>query len=142
MVTLTDYSTLNLTNKLGNMMNIHAKGNKLKLLFTSKKGQVVMQDLFDLPVTSLRYMANDLNRGLKQSDDLFAVVSTEDSNNKLRLDIILEVITIREEENSAKISGKETKQKRDALQELINKKELEAQGELSVEELKKQLADM
>ena len=123
-------------------MNIHAKGNKQKLLFSSSKGQVSMQDLYDLPLSNMRSMANAVNRGLKQSDDLFAVVSDEDSNNKLRLAIILDVIGCRVAEASAKVSDKETKQKRAGIQALIDKKNLDTQGELSVEELQKQLDAM
>ena len=123
-------------------MNIHAEGNKLKLLFASGKGNVSMQDLYDLPNGTLRTMANTLNRGLKQSDDLFAVVSSEETTNKLRLAIILEVLNIREEATAAKISGKETEQQRKVLKDLIAKKKLEAQGELSIKDLEKMLAEI
>ena len=120
-------------------MNIFAKGNKLKLLFVSGKGQVSIQDLFDLPESKLRTMANILNRGLKQSDDLFAVVSTEESDNKLRLDIIMEVISIRSEESSEKIASKEVAQEKSEIRALIAKKKLEERGDLSIAELEKLL---
>ena len=125
-------------------MNNFAQGNKLKLLFTTKKGTASIQDLFDLPESSLKHMANVLNHDLKQPDDLFAIVSTADSMNKLRLDIIMEVINIRVEEKSSKISAQEISQERAGIRELINKKKLAAKGDLSFEELEKmdsELAD-
>ena len=125
-------------------MNNFAQGNKLKLLFTTKKGTASIQDLFDLPESSLKHMANVLNHDLKQPDDLFAIVSTADSMNKLRLDIIMEVINIRVEEKSSKISAQEISQERAGIRELINKKKLAAKGDLSIEELEKmdsELAD-
>ena len=96
-------------------MNIHAKGNKLKLLFKSKKGIVSMQDLYDMSVTSLRSMANELNRGIKKADDLFAVTSDEDEQNSLRLAIILDVLENRADEASAKISAAQLEEKEKAL---------------------------
>ena len=116
-------------------MNIHAKGNKLKLLFKSKKGTSSMQDLYDMSVTALRNMANELNRGLKKADDLFAVTSTEDSENKLRLDIILDVLENRELEVTAKVSAEEKAQKLKKIRQRIADKKEEAEGELSLEEL-------
>jgi hypothetical protein len=116
-------------------MNIHAKGNKLKLLFLSLKGNASMQDLFDLPTNELRRIANKLNRGLKKSDNLFAVVSTCDTNNKLRLDIILDVLENRELEVSAKITSEEKSQKLKKVRERIASKKEEAECDLSIEEL-------
>ncbi len=115
-------------------MNIHAKGNKLKLLF-SYKGQLSMQDLYDLPTDTLRKMANILNRGLKQADDLFATVSREDSLNKLRLDIILDVLENREAEVSSKVLAEEKAQKLAKIRKRIASKKEEAEDELSIEEL-------
>jgi len=116
-------------------MNIHAKGNKLKLLFKSNKGTASMQDLYDMSVSSLRDMANELNRGLKKSDDLFAVKTQKDSDNRLRLDIILDVLENREVENTAKISAEENKQKLEKVRKRIQAKKEEAEDELSLEEL-------
>jgi hypothetical protein len=116
-------------------MNIHAKGNKLKLLFLSLKGNASMQDLFDLPTNELRRIANKLNSGLKKSDNLFAVVSTCDTDNKLRLDIILDVLENRELEVSAKITSEEKSQKLKKVRERIASKKEEAECDLSIEEL-------
>ena len=116
-------------------MNIHAKGNKLKLLFPSVKGQISMQDLYDLSTSNLRTIANVLNRGLKQSDDLFATVSNAESTNKLRLDIILDVLSDRAEESSAKISSQEKEQKLEKVRKRISDKKDAAEDNLSIEEL-------
>jgi len=116
-------------------MNINAKGNKLKLLFPSLKGTASMQDLYDLPESELRRMANKLNRGLKKADDLFAVTSTEDDQNKLRLDIILDVLDTRESEVSDKISSEEKAQELKKIRARIAGKKEEAEGELTLEQL-------
>ena len=121
-------------------MNIFAKGVKLNLLFATQKGTANMHDLFILRESTIKDMANALNRSLKQADDLFAVVSTEESNNKLRLAILLEVIEILESEVTAKVSAEETAQNRKFLKDLIAKKKLEAKTDMSIEDLEAELA--
>lgn len=121
-------------------MNIFAKASKLKLLFSAQKGQVSLQDLWDLPTSKLRVMANTLNRGLTKPDDLFAVTTTAENHDKLRLDIIMEVLETRETENTAKITAEETAQKRELLKSLIQQKKLEATSSMSIEDLEAELA--
>jgi len=116
-------------------MNIFAKGVKLNLLFATKKGTANMHDLFILREGTIKDMANALNRSLKQADDLFAVVSAEESNNKLRLAILLEVLEIREAEVSDVVSAAEKSQKLKKVRARIASKKEEAEGELSLEQL-------
>lgn len=124
-------------------MNIFARATKLKLLFASVKGQVALQDLWDLPLSGLRNMANKLNRGLAKPDDLFATTSTAaESNDKLRLSIIIEIIEYRTLESESKVSAAEKSQELKSLRELINTKKIEAKGKLSIEELEKMEADL
>lgn len=123
-------------------MNTVLKVVKQKLRFPSGKGLITAEDVFDLPLTNLKTMANNLNRGLKNStDDLFSEKSPKETEDSLRLSFILQVIEIRESETSAKITAKETAQKRELLKSLIAQKKLEAASSMSIEELEKELAN-
>lgn len=124
-------------------MNTVLKVVKQKLRFQSGKGLITAEDVFDLPLTNLKTMANNLNRGLKNStDDLFSEKSLKETEDSLRLSFILQVIEIRESENSAKITAKETTQKRELLKSLIAQKKLEATSSMSIEDLEKELANI
>ena len=121
-------------------MNTVLKVVKQKLRFQSGKGLVTAEDVFDLPLTKLKSMANSLNRGLKTStDDLFSEKSVKETEDSLRLSFILQVIEIREEENVSKVTAKETEQKRELLKSLIAQKKLEATSSMSIEDLEKEL---
>lgn len=120
-------------------MNIFAQASKQKLLFASNKGQVSLQDLWDLPLSTLKNMANTINRNLSKSDDLFATVTVDESVNKLRLSVILEVIDIRNQELENKVNEKEKEAKRKFIKDLINQKKLEATSGMSIEDLEKEL---
>ena len=121
-------------------MNIFAKASKENLLFKSKKGLIVLGDLWTFPVTALRDMANTLNRGLTKSDDLFATPVTSENIDKLRLEIIMEVLAVREEEASSKVTAKENAQRRTMLRELIAKKKLDKLADSDLAELEAELA--
>ena len=121
-------------------MNIFAKASKENLLFKSKKGLIVLGDLWTFPVTALRDMANTLNRGLTKSDDLFATPVTSENVDKLRLEIIMEVLAVREEEASSKVTAKENAQRRTMLRELIAKKKLDKLADSDLAELEAELA--
>lgn len=128
-------------------MNIFAKGTQINLLFKSvSKGNITIHDLWVFPMGNIRSMANTLHRGLVKSDDLFAIVSTEDLNNKLRLDIILEIIAVREAEILTKVSAKETAQERAEeradLKASIKSAKSEATGKLTLAQMEARLKEL
>jgi hypothetical protein len=122
-------------------MNIFAKASKLKLLFSTPKGRINLEDLWDLPMDKLRTMANELNRGLSKPEDLFAVTTDDESSDKLRLAVIMEIIDVRQSEATAKLNEKEREQKRKLIKSLIEQKKLEATSQMSVADLEKLLAE-
>ena len=120
-------------------MNIFAKASKTKLTFTTKKGLAILGDLWDLPISNLKTMANTLNRSITTPDDLFSLPNTATAKDSLRLKVILEVVTIREEENKTAAAAGEVDQRRALLTSLIERKKLEATSDMSIKDLEKQL---
>lgn len=111
-----------------------------KLRFDSKVGQLSVEDLWDLPLTSttkvnLDQIAIALNAQLKSTEESFVTGSAKDATTQLRFDIVRHVITVRMRENSEKVEAVQKRQKREQLDELIARKQTGALESLSVEQL-------
>jgi delta 1-pyrroline-5-carboxylate dehydrogenase len=113
---------------------------QMKLRFVSQKhSSLSVEDLFDYPLTQLKAMANHYNAQLKAPDDLFAVRSTQETKDKLRLDILLTVIADRNEEALAKADAKVQQETNSQIKQLIIQKKNEELSGKSVEELEAML---
>ena len=116
------------------------KATRLKLRFAvGQHKSVNTEDLWIMPLAQLRDAANELYRNLDSSDDLFAVRKGEDETNKLRLDVLVHVITVREAEAEAKTNEKARAEEKKLIRELIQQKQNEALAGKSVEELEAML---
>lgn len=103
---------------------------------------VSLEDLYVIPLTTVRKMANELNKQLKTSDDLFAVVTKSESDDKIKLEILIEVVNDRESDISDKKAKLEKEQKAKKLRDIINNKRDEADNNKSIEELEKELKEL
>lgn len=115
---------------------------RLKLRFETPKGLLSAEDLWDLPLTSVRGVnlndiAKGLNRELKNTDDEDFVNKPAIGNTilKLRFDIVKHVIDVRLAENEAARLVAEKREKKARLTELIAQKQDEQLAQKSVEEL-------
>lgn len=109
------------------------KASREKLRFDTGKGQLSVEDLWDLPLTSttgrpnLDSIAQELNKQLKTSDTVSFVNPSKKTNNtvQLKFDIVKHVIDVRLAENTAQLQAKEKAEKKEKLRKLINAKEEE-----------------
>lgn len=115
---------------------------RLKLRFTTPQGPLMVEDLWDLPLTSkrganLNDLAKDLNRELKASTDEDFVNPTAKPNDvlKLKFDVVKHVIDVRLAENNAERLAVERRAQKDRLLELIARKQDESLASKSIEEL-------
>lgn len=115
---------------------------RLKLRFTTPQGPLMVEDLWDLPLTSkrganLNDLAKDLNRELKASADEDFVNPTAKPNDvlKLKFDVVKHVIDVRLAENNAERLAVERRAQKDRLLELIARKQDESLASKSIEEL-------
>lgn len=119
------------------------KAARLKLRFDTSKGNLTVEDLFDLPLTStngranLNDIAKGLNRELKATEEEDFVNNTTKGNEVLQLkfDIVKHVIEVRKAENEAAKTAADRKEKKQRLLELIAKKQDQDLEGKSVEEL-------
>lgn len=119
------------------MKNIYkiALKNKFRFQF---RGQIGTEDLFDLSLTDLDTIYKSLNKQVKvaEEDSLLSTKTKAEEDLLLKLDIVKEIFTDKQDEIQKKKEEKATKEKNQYILSLIEKKENEALEGLSVEELR------
>lgn len=109
------------------------KASREKLRFDTGKGQLSVEDLWDLPLISttgrpnLDSIAQELNKQLKTSDTVSFVNPSKKTNNtvQLKFDIVKHIIDVRLAENNARLQATEKAERKEKLRKLINAKEEE-----------------
>lgn len=122
-----------------------------KLRFTSVVGMLTAEDLWDLPLQTTRRGASldDIALGLHKTlkdDEAISFVDTESRPDKsveqIAFDIVLHVIATKKAENKATADIRDRAAKKQSLLALIAEKEGDALKGLSIDELRKQVADL
>jgi hypothetical protein len=125
-------------------VNIFESAYRCKLRFNSVKGQLSVEDLWDLPlianVLCLDGMAQQLH-GLQGAQSVSFVTKLTPVNtlDKLRFDIVLHIIKVRMEEAEAARMASDKKDQKRKLMEIISRKEESALEGTGIEDLRKML---
>ena len=127
------------------MENIFEKASRLKVRFDTPQGQLSVEDLWNLPLSSSRVntanldsIAIALNKHLQDIGTVSFVKKTSSTNKllKLKLDIVLYVINVLQVESEASENSRINIEKKQQLLSLIANKETEELGSKSIDELK------
>lgn len=126
------------------------KASRLKLRFDTPKGQLSVEDLWDLPLHSLTGKANldDVARVLDadlQADSNRSFVNKATSADeilKLKFDIVIHVINTRLDEREASNKLAEKREQKQKIMAIIEQKKDAALSEASLADLEKMLAGM
>lgn len=118
---------------------------RMKLRFTTSQGQLSVEDLWDLPLTSTTNKANldaiavGLYAELNSNRNISFVNngSTGDQTLQLKFDIVKHIIDVRKAENASAVEARARKDQKQRLLELINQKENESLAGKSIDELRK-----
>jgi hypothetical protein len=122
-----------------------------QIRFDSSKGQLTVEQLWDLPLTStvghpnLNDIAKALHRVLKNSDDEISFVTPvqkADTSNQLKFDIVKDIIAIKIAERDERTAAEAKRVQKNRIMELLAKKEDDSLAEKSTDELKALLAAM
>lgn len=135
------------------MSDMYKFAAQKKLRFPSKRGPLLVEDLFQLPLTTKVINADDLdtvakaiNKQLKEvSEESFVSDRTNDPKAKalqVALDIVKDVIATRKDAIKAVQAKAERDAKRNAILDALDKKKGQVLETSSMDELKKQLADL
>ena len=130
-------------------MKLFAKALKMGLTFSTERGNLSIQQVWQLPLTgnggfSLKTVSRELLKEVKatQEEDLVTETNSVDADNQLRLDIIKFIIADKKEDEEEKRLSVEKKIKKQKLQELIAQKQDQVNGGKSLEELQEELANL
>lgn len=125
------------------MEQMFIKAARQKIRFSTARGNLTVEDLFDLPLTSntgkanLDDIAKGLHRLLKEDTEISFVNQTkpEDSINTLSFEIVKYVIGVKLEERRAAYLDAEKSATRQRIMAMIEQKKDAALGEKSVDDL-------
>mgnify|MGYP007071664755 CR=1 FL=1 len=125
-------------------MSNFQKASRLKLRFSTTKGELSVEDLWDLSLESLDVIAKGVNKRLKdESEESFiGKKSTKNTELELRLEILKEVIEFRLKEKEAKALRVAKNAKLAQLKELANNKANEQLSGMSLDEINKLISEL
>jgi hypothetical protein len=125
------------------------QATRSKLRFDSVRGQLTVEDLWDLPLTSavagkpnLDDIARQLNRQLKNDDGDVSFVTPaakQDNGDTLRFEIIKQVIEVKVAERNAATEAASKREKKQKILAILAAKEDNALENQSPEDLRKLL---
>ncbi len=123
------------------------KASRLAIRFATAKGEITVEDLWVLPLTSAAGRANlddiarDLYNQLKETNAVSFVNPAvgADPIVQLKFDVVKHIIDVRVAENAAAAVAKANKDKKQALLGVLAQKENEALLAMPLDELRKQI---
>lgn len=120
------------------------KATKVKLRFSTTRGQLSVEDLWDLNLESLDGIAKSVNKKLKEeSEESFISTKTKSNTElELKLDILKHVISVKLAEKEAKAERAERNAKLSTLKGLLEQKQFDELGQKSSEDIKKMIAEL
>lgn len=118
--------------------------SKMKLRFATVKGNLSVEDLWDLSLIALDKMAVAIDDEISKSPRKSFIAETTPENEvaKLKLNILKDIIETKMKEKNDKESEKRKQSERNKLLEILAKKEEASLENLSIEELRKKIAEL
>ena len=126
------------------MSTIFERAIKEKVRFSTTKGGITTEDLYELSLPSLDVLAKGVNKQLKEENEE-SFISTKTKSNtllELKLDILKHVIADKKAEAEAKKLKAERSQELEMLNSLLTKIKSKELDNLSSEEVLKRIADL
>lgn len=121
------------------LTNLFEKASKMKLRFSTTKGVLSTEDLWDLSLESLDKIAKNLYKQIKESEEISFISekSSKDTLASMKLEIVKFVITFKmDEAKEKKLRAEKLSLKKRIADEIAKKKDNKI-SEMSIEELEK-----
>ena len=125
------------------------KATRKKLRFETSKGNITVEDLWELPLASkdgfdLDNAAKVASRKLKetQEESFVKPVSVANSDLALKLEIVKYIISVKLDEKTEREASAEKTAKKQKIMEIMNRKQDAALEGKSLEELERELASL
>jgi transcriptional accessory protein Tex/SPT6 len=131
-------------------MNIFEQATRQALRFSSNRGELSTEQLWDLPLTKrdgfdLDTIAKTVNAQLKTlSEESFVTKSQNPAKDslELKLEILKHIIAVKLKEAEDRRNAAERATERQKLLDILAEKQAGALKELSVEDIQKRLAEL
>lgn len=129
------------------MNNIYLKAAKSKLRFKTNAGHITVEDLFDLPLVSkngmdLDSVAKTVHNALKAEGETSFVenrVNPRKASLELAMEVVKDVIRIKQEEYAAKQDQAAKAAKKEMLKEALIKAQANALSSMTPEQIQAEL---
>ena len=129
-------------------MDLYKKAAIEKWRFETLQGSVMVEDLFDLPLTSRRANLNDvaksINKQIKDAGEEDFVSTSNNVTNVLRekLELVKDIITTKQAEIESRENELALIQRKQYLKSLITEKKGDIDKGKSLEDLEKELSSL
>lgn len=131
-------------------MDLFEKASRLKIRFSTSKGLIGVEDLWDLPLTAtanrpnLDDVARELDAALKAGTQVSFVTGASDVDEHLKLafDIVIHVINTKISERDTAKKDADIRAQKQRIMALIDQKKDAALSESSIDELQKMLQSL
>jgi hypothetical protein len=132
------------------MDNIFEAASRQKIRFDSNRGALMVEQLWDLSLTSksgfdLDSVARAINRDLKDMTEESFVATTSNpakASLELKLEVVKYVIAIRMAENAARLAAADKAAKKTKLIEVLSRKQDAALEALTPDEIQAQIEEL
>ncbi len=125
--------------------NIFETATRKKIRFPSNRGDLTTEQLWDLSLSDIDFIARDVNKKLKGvTEESFLDTKPHPDQRKfsLQLNILKHVIAVKQTEAQATLDRAEKAERRKKLLDALDAKGDEAMQKKSVATLKKELAEL
>lgn len=127
-------------------MSIYQKAARVKLRFQASKGNLTVEDLWDLSLKSLDAMAVEIDGRVKSGRKTFLEADTKqtiaEGEDTLRLAILVDVISTRQAETKAAREESARKNQMEFFENLLEQRRTQSLSELSEEEILKRIEEL
>jgi hypothetical protein len=123
---------------------MYKKALRTKLRFSTTKGKLTTEDLFDLSLTDLNNLAIALDKKLSETPrkSFISDLTPDTQEDELRFNIVKDVITLKLVERNAAQNAKAKAAEKAQLLEILHRKKNEALENLSVAEIEAKIAEL
>jgi len=115
------------------------RASRMKYRFVTTRGNVTVEDLWDMSLTNLNDTAIHIHQQLKKSGSKSFIQEKtgKDKNLECQLDIVKHVIKVKQDEIKASENAQQNAKKKQEILEIIETKKKSSLQEISIEELEK-----
>jgi len=128
------------------MEKVFEKITRKKIWFSTPKGNLSIEDVWDLPLTgnglNLDDLAKELNKEVQDSRMSFVNPGRGNEEASLKLEAVIYIIDTKIEEAERRAEARKAKERKQKLLEILEEKELKRLSKKKAEDIKEELREL